>query len=366
MQRILLGIDFTGENHRAAYSSITQWWQFISDSSHYTPVLGVSNFCEKKKTLPGNDHVTPESAHPFLKSVIPADRLAHWTSDIDDQISKEAVKQGFQSIPFYSRFSYGGLVNRLLLMACANDCRYLVRIDPGTHPPAGISFDELMKEHEQWIEDNEYGIISRRYLDRLALRHMFVREGQKSAHKELVQHATGIPVEAQITGGAMFTQRVPGVPAVCFPPTETNLTLVWASDDGLYQTLKETKNHCKVLGTHPIPRFDSVGKQKKSTEYYRGICGAVYLQALKTDLSRQQAIHKLEHFIDVLKQEILDGAQCSRLDNNPQWNVSFCLEELAPTDFLSAIQTGYENHKSLMPEWVELSKGLRPLVSELT
>lgn len=365
MRRVLLGIDFIGDNWHAALSSIERWWEFVSTSAHYWVLVGVSNFCQRQEILPGSVDVTPDSVHRILTSFIPADRLTHWTSDIDGRVLVEAQRQGCRSVPLYSAFNYGSIVNRLILMAHAKGCEYLVRIDPGTCPPEGVSFDALMSEHERSIDDNTYAVVSRQYAGRLALRHMFAKEGRELAHTKLVRRMTGVHVDAQITGGAMFTQRMPGVPAVCFPPPKEGLTLVWASDDGIYQTLKCTKAHCRVLQSCPVPRFDSVGKIKGPLEYYRGIVGAAFLHSLENHASRRKAEGELDHFMDELKAGILDESKCSHYDGNSDWATNFCLRGLAPSDFLDAIEIGYANHTRLLSEWDGIADALRPLVRDL-
>jgi hypothetical protein len=365
LRQVLLGIDFIGSNWRTALSSIEQWWQFTSASTQHSVLLGISNFCRRRESLPGSADITPESVHQSLTSLIPAGRLAHWTSDIDAEVLAETRKKGFRSIPLYSEFNYGSAVNRLLLMAHARGCQYLVRVDPGTCPPAGVSFDMLMDEHERSIGDNVCAVVSRQYADRLALRQMFVKEGRELAHRRLVQEATGIPVDAQVTAGAMFTQKTPGVPAVCFPPPEQGLTLVWASDDGIYQTLPRTKASSRVLPFWPVRRFDPVGKTKSSLEYYRGIAGGVFLHSLEGHAGRGEAESELNAFIHRLKTEMLDPAKCSQNDNNPEWSASFCRENLAPSDFLDAIEIGHANHTLLLRDWDETADALRSLVRDL-
>jgi hypothetical protein len=366
LPRILLGIDFVGDNWHTARSTVEQWWQFAADSAVYDVALGVSNFCRRKEVLPGSDSITPESVHQNLASMIPADRLAHWTSDIDDQVLTEAVRHGFHAVPLYSQFNYGSIVNRLLLMASARDCQYLVRVDPGTRPPTNTPFDRLMDEHRRLIEDDGYEVVSRRYGSRLALRHMFVRPGLEDIHKNLVQDATGVKIDSQVTGGAMFTQRTPGVPAVCLPPHDGQPTLVWASDDAIYHFLPQTRTHSKMLESYPLPRFELAGKAKSPAEYYRGIVGAIFLRSLTKGTSHNQAVSELEAFIQQLKSEMLDVAKCSQYSGDSQWLSSFSPENLAPAAFLDAIRAGYVNHQKLLPEWNGLVETLSPLIRGIT
>ena len=232
-------------------------------------MLGVSNFCDKDAELRGAKGLSPARVKEVLNSFIPEQKLAQWTSDIDS-ILLDAIRVRFQSQPFLSHFNYGSVVNRLLLLAHSHDCDYMVRIDPGTLPPKRASFAYLMTKHEREIDNDACVVVSRRYARRRALRNMFVRSGRGESHAELVKDCTGIDVKNQITGGAMLTLKSPGTPAMCFP-TDSGLTLVWASDDGIYQVLPATQDKSHILPKHPVPRFDAVGKSKPSTEYYRGI-----------------------------------------------------------------------------------------------
>ena len=363
-KRILLGIDFIGANFPSALYAIQQWLGYATRSEEYDCMLGVSNFCDKHSPLPGATGLSPSNAMKALSAFIPKDHLAHWTSEIDATLLAEIRENECRSQPFFPDFSYGSVVNRLLLLAYSYDCDYLVRIDPGTLPPEGRTFAQLMCEHEAEIDGNPNTVVSRRYANRLALRDMFVKPGKETSHAELVTSFTGIDVHAQITGGAMLTLRSPGTPAVCFP-AGAGSTLVWASDDGIYQVLSRTQSKSRMLPDHPVQRFDAVGKHKESTEYYRGIVGAVYLNVVRTGKSREVANQAAERFVDQLKGNILDVQKCRELDNDPAWTATFCRENKAPGPFLDAIAAGYENHVELLGEWERICGILKsPLARE--
>lgn len=368
-KRVLLGIDFIGSNCANARQSIEEWWHYILRSEDYACIVGISNFCERQKSLPGSVDFFPTEALRELSSIIPENQLTQWTSDIDAHLL--GIVQGSQccSQPFYSEFNYGSVINRLLLLGYAYECDYLIRIDPGTLPPqdkdGSADFATLMTDHEHIIGSDPNTVVSRRYADRSALRHMFVKSGQEESHAHLIIEYTGIKVKSQVTGGAMLTMKLPGVPAICFPKG-SGLTLVWASDDGIYQVLPQTKKNSAMMKDHPVERFDAVGKQKKSTEYYRGILGAVYLKAVRDGKSADLAQLEAEIFIETLKNEILDHRKCREIDEDPDWIKMFCLDAVAPHPFLEAVAVGYENHSVLLDEWDQICRLLKPLIVQET
>ena len=220
-----------------------------------------------------------------------------------------------------------------------------------------------MREHQDRIGDNLSKVVSRRYADCLALRDMFVKDGKESRHAELVKEHTGIDVNNQVTGGAMMTFRTPGIPAICFP-IGAGLTLVWASDDGVYQVLDKNNIEGEMLDDtvveHRVQRFDAVGKPKKSKEYYRGILGAIYLKAIRDEEDMNTAGVKAKSFIDKLIEDILNPEKCEDID--PEWLSTFSLNKIAPEDFVKAIWVGYENHNALLREWGKICALLQPSV----
>ena len=362
-KKILLGLDFIGANFPAALYTIQQWWTYASRSQEYFCMLGISNFSNKTSSLPGASHLTPLDALKTISAFVPTEQITQWTSDIDAKLISELEKNGVRSRPFYSAFNYGSVVNRLLLLASALDCQYLVRVDPGTLPPKDITFHDLMAEHEQEIGTDRRTVLSRRYANRLALRDMFVREGLAKQHAEKIKSFTGIDVHSQVTGGAMLTLRVPGSPAICFP-TGTGLTLVWASDDGIYQVLDETKTNSKMFSKAPVERFDTVGKPKNPKEYYRGILGAVYLKAIRDGQEMDEARTTAESFVTELAQDVLDDKRCSEIDS--AWRSTFVTTEIAPEAFVEAIRSGWYNYSKLCVEWEKICGILQPSIAKYT
>ncbi|MCG8431043.1 MAG: hypothetical protein MJA29_07710 [Candidatus Omnitrophica bacterium] len=347
-KKVLLGIDFIGANFPAALYTIQQWWAYVNRSKEHVCVLGISNFADKNSVLPGARNLTPLGALKTISAFVPVDQISQWTSDVDARLLALLERRGIQSRPFYSEFNYGSVVNRLLLLAFALDCEYLVRVDPGTLPPKGKTFCELMDEHEREIGGDPLTVVSRRYANRLALRDIFVRRGLESQHEHKVKFFTGIDVHSQVTGGAMLTFRTPGFPAVCFP-TGTGLTLVWASDDGIYRVLDETKSKSKMLQQDPVERFDADGKLKKPKEYYRGILGAIYLKTVRDGDDIDTARKIAGSFVMELAKDILDDRRCSEIDS--AWRNTFVANVIAPKAFVNAIRDGWVNYSILCIEW---------------
>ena len=258
--RVLLGIDFIGTNFPAALYTLQRWWDYINKSNGYFCIVGISNFCDSNASLPGTTNLTPINVLKVLNGFIPKNQLVQWTSEIDSGLLEEVKKNGCKSQPFYSGFNYGSVINRLLILASSFDCDYMVRVDPGTVPPKKKSFSKLMHKHSKIINKDKQTVVSRRYADRLALRDMFVIDDHIEKHRELVMKYTGVNVNAQITGGAMLTFKTPGTPAICFPSGDKGLTLVWASDDGIFNILSETKEKSEMKEKFPVERFDEQGK----------------------------------------------------------------------------------------------------------
>ena len=344
-KQILVGIDFIGINFPSALYSLQQWATYVSRSDYFTPIIGVSTFCERDKSLPGCPNLTAAEAVKCIKECCPRVKVVHCDTEMNDIARGVLVKNAINSQPFWSSFSYGSVVNRMLLLANEASCDYLVRIDPGTVPPRENSFDEIMQQHISWIGDSNI-VVSRRYAGRLALRDIFLIEGKADKQCDLVYRMTGIDPLSQVTGGAMFTSKIPGVPAVPFDSSEAGLTLVWASDDGIYQLLEKTKGS-RNIGVVTIPRFDVVGKPKSTKEYYRGVAGTVFLSSLlQGGKSRQDAALDVEEFLGNLL-ELLDDKKCRLIDENDNWRNEFTKDKVTPDQFLEKIFAVSYTHLTL-------------------
>ena len=361
VEKVLLGIDFVGDNFPAALYSIQQWWAYANRGGQHACMFGISNFCDRSTPLPRAAGLTPNDGLRIISSFVPKEQLVQWTSDIDAALLGKVEANGGRSQPFYPEFSYGSVVNRLLLLAASHGCDYLVRIDPGTLPPREGTFAEWMKKHQDEIKADPRIAVSRRYAERLALRDMFVQKERRDDHAKLVEQFTGIDVQKQVTGGAMLTLKTPGTPAICFPGG-AGPTLVWASDDGAYQVLGNGRLLDDGKEEHRVRRFDPEGKPKKPREYYRGILGAVYLKALRDKVEGEKARERADGFIKalLLEPQILDDEKCKEVD--PQWCETFTHDSIAPKEFVEAIRKGYKNHQTLLREWDKMCVVLKPSV----
>jgi hypothetical protein len=109
------------------------------------------------------------------------------------------------------------MVNRLLLLAHALRCSYLVRVDPGTLPPKE-SLDAVIDRHVRAI-NRGLTVVSGQYEGRLAVRDDYLtEEANRQEYFETIGRFVGVDPNIQVTGGPAFTSPVPGVPAIPFAP----------------------------------------------------------------------------------------------------------------------------------------------------
>jgi hypothetical protein len=176
--------------------------------------------------------------------------------------------------PFTSGFSYGGCVNQLMILSQLAGCDYLLRVDPGTLPPAGLwSMIET-----QMAALQAHCVVSGVYQNRLAFRDdLYVRPAMRDHYLAFIAHHTGVDLQHQITGGALFMASSPGIPAIPFQEWSAGKpTLVWGSDDAFFQ---DCGVKSRVFAQHRVPRHDPFGKPKPPIEYFRGIVGRVSASA---------------------------------------------------------------------------------------
>lgn len=348
-QHVMLGFDFTGSNFPSALYTMQQWAKYTESADAFQVSFGVSTASYQSRGLPGASDISVHHALVAMLQYCPS--LACWdecVTDIASQIISDI--DGIECKPFYSSFNYGSLDNRLLLLAHTLRARFLIRVDPSTLPPKTRSFDELVAEHIGIIGNSDI-VVSRGYDGRLAIRGLFVTDKEK--HEKLIEQFTGINPLKQVTGGAMLTSSVPGVPAIPFERfggKSGDLTLVWGSDDAIYQIIKDT-NGSKKLESIPIPRFDQEGKRKSTIEYYRGILGMVYLSGLlsKNDSSKAQKA-RLNEFFNLLKKEHLSQEKYRSTEKGATLEDEFIIDNVAPSAFLTKIEEGLMNYKLLICE----------------
>jgi len=305
-----------------------------------------------------------------MREYCPKLRYVVWDRGVDKMVETELANNGISSRPIYSDFNYGSIVNKGLLLANEVECRYLVRIDPGTMPPA-CGYDTILKEHIALIDHESASqkqvVVSRGYEGRIAVRDIFCIPHKVRKHHNLVKKFTKVKVYSQITGGALFTSRIPGVPAIPFEMAgEGCLTLVWASDDGFFQLLEDTRGS-KILKGLEVPRFDPVGKPKTTFEYYRGLAGMVFLSSLIGSADNDSPTEAVNRFIRRLK-PLLNEAECQKNDEDEfqkkynkklKWFRDFGRDYVAPDNFLQKVKDGWENYQALVREWPSILKVLK-------
>ena len=137
--------------------------------------------------------------------------------------------------PFYigkNAFSYGGALNRLLVLALVVNEPVLVRVDAGTAPLDASKFGASLDMHVAHLR--RHSVISGKYDRRIGLRDDFLADSDRPAFHELVKRHIGVDPRNQITGGACFALRVDeGPPAIAFP----GFVPVWGSDDAFFQSV---------------------------------------------------------------------------------------------------------------------------------
>lgn len=365
--RILLIMDFSGRNFPSALYALQQWAPYVNrKNSNYETVVAVATSQDRSDLLIGGS-TTIKRALTIIREYCKAPRFVVWDRRVDKAVDVLLTEGNIKSKPVYPEFNYGSIVNKGLLLASSMQCQYLVRVDPGTRPPT-CSFDTVLKKHVDVIRHRqELGqnvVVSRGYEGRIAVREFYTLPEKLSEHHGLVEEMTGIDIYNQVTGGALFTCAVPGVPAPPFKKSpDSGLTLVWASDDGFYQIIEETPGS-KKFGGIEVPRFVAVGKEKMSFEYYKGLAGMVFLFSLLRGSDFEKARDKVDEFFERLK-PLLDAEKCQKNDEEEfeekrgqplSWVQDFRREMVAEDHFLKQVAKGWENRKTLVKEWPHISK----------
>ena len=368
---VLLVIDFSGQNFPSALYTLQQWGPYVNDKkSKYKTIIGIATSQKRSDPLIKKDiaekGITVETALKVIKEYCAAPDFVVWDRCVDDAVNKVLAENGIGSKPVFPDFNYGSIVNKGLLLANAMSCQYLVRVDPGTRPPSH-RFDTVMEKHVDFIESQlrlgQSVVVSRGYEGRIAVRDFYSQTEHLLDHHDLVEEMTGVPLYAQVTGGAMFTSPIPGHPAVPFEKVENGgLVLVWASDDGFYQLMANTKESKKIGGVD-VPRFVAVGKEKMSFEYYKGVAGMVFLSSLRRESNKDKVTDKdickatedVDKFVNQLK-PLLDAKKCQNNDEREfeekrgkrlDWLRDFVRAEIAEDEFLRQIANGWENYRAL-------------------
>jgi hypothetical protein len=354
-ERVMIALDFAEPNFPNALCTLVQWAACAKEQKDFDVVFGVSTTMENPQDM---INLVVKYLKPF--------KVFFWDNyfdgDVFNIVNNYPEAEGCR--PYYPGFNYGSLVNKLLLLAHMADCQFLVRVDPGTYPFANYNFGAGIKSHIDFIRGTK-SVVSCSYEGRPALRPMFVRN--EKDHKNLVWHYTKINPDSQVTGGALWTSTVPGVPAIGFPKWGVgpkDLTLVWASDDAIYQVLPETKGSNRLPGS--VLRFNPEGMLKDTVAYYRGVVGAVYLFNLIRSEQEFFAKTEVEKFLEALRNHHLDVAKYRPMDENvvateKLIEEEFVIDTVTPERFLTCIRAGLENHSKLMEgdRWTKIADVLK-------
>jgi len=161
-RRILLGLSFFSQTTEVT-DTLRTFTGLIGNGS-YEVVLGLEN----------------EKPRDDIGLVLEALKSQGWPTCYlwDDLVNRSALQllSPNSAKPFFATFSYGAAVNRLLLLALAADCEYLVRLDPGTGSPPDIA--ALLDRHIDALSRGKK-VISAQYSARVAIRDDFVPEEKR-------------------------------------------------------------------------------------------------------------------------------------------------------------------------------------------
>ena len=331
MSRILLAVSYTASNATSALTTIREFGNYFqrnADSRHEV-LLGVESGADRRAELARFENLFPS--------------VYRWDDDTTAQ-ALSALRGRPQ--PFFSGFSYGGYVNRVLILSRLAGCDYLLRVDPGTLPPIGLwGMIEAQVSALRAVR-----VVSGVYQDRLAFRdNLYARRSVRDEYLAFIAQETGVAVHRQITGGALFMVASPGIPAIPFQEwSPGHPTLVWGSDDAVFQ---DSGINSRVFTEHKVPRHDPFGKAKPPVEYFRGVVGMAYLNRLRRyDAARPS----VASFI-----EALNGFLDDSLEENRESRIPLDPQDVAPEPFLDSIDSGYANYLRLLDAWNEVVEDVR-------
>lgn len=316
--KILLGLSFFNQTGEVTDTLKTFGDQLGNNS--YEIVLGLEN--EKSRS----------QVEPVLDSL----RSQGWPTCYiwDDDVNRSAMRSldRTKALPFFANFSYGAAVNRMLLLATASGCEYLVRVDPGTGCPPNMA--QLIDWHTRAISRGRK-VVSGQYSDRVAIRDDFVKELQRDDYYQFVQAFTGVNCRpgCQITGGAAMTLSAEGPPAIVFDKVR-----VWASDDGFFQSfLGQTETEVQV--TIKINRSEpGIGLQLST--YIARIAAMVVLHHAHEAKNSELALREARRFLQNVGQFV-----------SPRYSYNPAEAEKLIAPEVDVIYSGYQNYLSLLEQW---------------
>lgn len=326
MSRILLSISYIASNAARARRTIEEFGTYFRRNRHRRceVLLGVETRADQRVEL-------ARFASFFQAMYV-------WDEVTTTRAAKALARH---PQPFASGFSYGGYVNRVLILSHIAGCDYLLRIDPGALPPEDLW--TVIERQVAALQANR--VVSGVYANRLAFRDgLYARRSTRDEYLAFIERQTGVNLKAQITGGALFMVASPGTPAIPFSEWSAGApTLVWGSDDAIFQA-SGIESH--VFAEHKVPRHDMFGEDKSPVEYFRGIAGMVYLNNLRCNNAARTS---LGPFVRGLN-EFLDPS----LKENQGCRFPLEEEHLAPSRFLDCIDSGYANYQQLVSLWDEV------------
>lgn len=321
--RILLGLSFFNQT-----TEVTDTLEsFRTLRSQYEVVLGLEN----------------EKPRPEFLTILQALRAQGWSACYvwDDTVNRAALKllRPASAKPFFSTFSYGAAVNRLLLLAQAAGCESLVRLDPGTSSPTDGT--RLVRLHLDALSQGKR-VVSAQYSGRVAIRDDFVAEERRAAYYDLVRTATGIDCRpgCQVTGGAAMTIRSDGPPAIVFDDVR-----VWGSDDGFFQAWLGPKA-TEVQREIPITRTEP-GFGLQLTAYVARVAAMMVLRHAVAGSGADAALREADSFIEDIASFV-----------TPQYAYDPEAAARTITPQVPRVYEGYDNYRRLVDEWPSIASDL--------
>lgn len=293
-----------------------------------------------------------DRGNPEVAAALESILAAGWNSvHLWDARTTRLVLAGLPAggpLPFHDGFSYGGAVNRMMLMSSVARADIMIRFDPGTAAPPDKSFAEWVRPATERLR-NGTGIVavSGAYAGRTAVRIDNVVPGKQEEWLDLLSRGVGRDVRRQLAGGAMFAMPVGpghGTPLIPFAPYHDAgrqlPTLVWGSDDGFLQMTHPSRT--EAMPECVVPRVQSVGMPKRPTEYFLGIAGAVMLESLRAGESAEAASARLDDFIaEFNRRGLLDAA------NPANGGISALPAGFVPQAFREQVAAGWANFRRL-------------------
>lgn len=314
MAKVMLGM-FSRDLDKAAMS-IQKFACVLRDYSDHQLCVGIVS--DTFRQLPSLNN---------LVALIP--EVYVWDNNSDAMMLQIVGTNGFPN-PFYSGFSYGGNLNKLMLLAKRVGAEYLVRFDRDCIPPDNLP--QIINNHVQCVVNGQAQVVSGGYCDGegntvLALRDEFLEVTQRDGYRKRVSEFTGVTVSNQLTGGSAFTLVVDSaVPAIPFDGVS-----VWASDDAYYAQLRTS---VKRTDYFVLQKRDEV----KAANAIGNVGRMVALKVLSGGNTVCQAQEKTGEFLK---------AACT-LAGIPLLEVD--------TNTIAQINAGVDNHNALRAQWTNICR----------